>query len=151
MHTIKGQAERLNSLLRGELAAVETYQLALAKVDNQAGGSELHWLHTEHVEAANTLRRCVREHGGQPDHDSGAWGAFARAVEGAARLFGNAAALKALKEGEEHGAKSYEAALEDKEISPECKDLIRSILLPRTREHVPVLDQLIKAGRAGRR
>ena len=145
MHTIKGQGECLNSLLRGELAAVETYQQALAKVDNQAGTSELRRIHDEHREAANTLRQCVHKHGGKPDHGSGSWGAFAKAVEGTARLFGNAAALKALKEGEEHGVKTYEAALEDKELSPDCKELIRTTLLPRTRAHVPVLDHLLNA------
>jgi uncharacterized protein (TIGR02284 family) len=145
MHTIKGQTDRLNSLLRGELAAVETYQQALAKVDNQAGREELRRIHDEHRASANTIRQAVHEHGGQPDRGSGVWGAFAKAVAGAAKLLGNVAALKALKEGEEHGVKTYEAALEDKELSPDCKELIRSSLLPRTRAHLPVLDQLMKA------
>src|SRR5262245_56665542 len=107
---------RLNSLLRGEISATETYQQALAKVGSEPGASELRRIHDEHRETANTLRQHVHQHGGKPDQGSGAWGAFAKAVEGAARLLGNKAALKALKEGEEHGIKEYEEALSDPDL-----------------------------------
>lgn len=135
----------LNSLLRGEISAVETYQQALAKIGNDHGATQLRQIHDEHVEAANTLREHVRLMGGQPEQDSGAWGTFAKAVEGAAKLFGNSAAMKGLKEGEEHGLHSYEAATESDEINEECQMLIRTRLLPQTREHIAVLDQLMAA------
>jgi uncharacterized protein (TIGR02284 family) len=135
--------ERLNSLLRGELAATETYQQALDKLGDTKGASELRRLHAEHREAANTLRQHVHRHGGQPDKSSGAWGGFAKAVEGTAKLLGDDAALKALKEGEEHGIKEYEEALAEQDIPTDCQTLIRSELLPQTREHVPVLDRLM--------
>ncbi|MBX9680947.1 MAG: PA2169 family four-helix-bundle protein [Gemmataceae bacterium] len=135
----------LNSLLRGEISAVETYQQALAKIGNDQGASQLQQMHDEHVEAANALRQHVHLMGGKPDQGSGAWGSFATAVEGVAKLFGNTAALKALKEGEEHGLHSYEAATENDEINEECQMLIRTRLLPQTREHIAVLDQLMAA------
>jgi len=135
--------ETLNSLLRGEIAATETYQQALAKVGDESGAGDLRRIHAEHREAANTLRKHVREHGLDPDHGSGAWGTFAKAVEGTAKLFGNSAALRALKEGEETGLKDYEEALRKKDLPPDCKSLIESELLPKTREHIPVLDRLI--------
>ena len=135
----------LNSLLRGELSATETYQQALAKVGTDPKAAELRRLHEEHREAANTLRQHIHQCGGKPDHGSGAWGAFAKAVEGGAKLFGKTAALKALKEGEEHGIKEYESFLEDDSADQECKDLVRSRLLPQARSHVPVLDRLIDA------
>jgi uncharacterized protein (TIGR02284 family) len=137
--------DTLNRLLRGELAATETYQQALAKVGNESGAQELRQIHHEHRDAANTLRQHVHEHGGKPDQGSGAWGGFAKSVEGAAKLFGNASALKALKEGEEHGIKDYEAALGEKDLPEDCKSLIRSTLLPRCRGHIPVLDRLMGA------
>ena len=56
-----------------------------------------------------------------------------------------AAALKALKEGEEHGIKDYESALHGPDLPAECKSLIQSSLLPRCRSHVPVLDRLMSA------
>jgi uncharacterized protein (TIGR02284 family) len=134
-----------NGLLRGELAATETYQQALAKVGNERGAEQLRQIHDEHRAAANTLRQHVHQHGGKPDQGSGAWGAFAKAATGGAKLFGNTAALKALKEGEEHGIKSYEAALKDPDLPADCRELIRTQLLPQTRAHIPVLDRLMQA------
>jgi uncharacterized protein (TIGR02284 family) len=139
------QIDTLNQLLRGELAATETYQQAMAKVGSEPGADELRQIRDEHREAANTLRQHVHSHGGKPDQGSGAWGTFAKAIEGTAKVFGNTAALKALKEGEEHGLKSYEKALADDSLPEECKNLIRTKLLPATRAHIPVLDRLMSA------
>ena len=141
--THKEAVGTLNSLLRGEISAVETYQQAMAKVGQHEGGRELGKIHQEHIDAANILRKHVHDHGGKPDQGSGAWGAFAKAVEGTAKLFGNTAALKALKEGEEQGVSSYENALEDDDLPQDCKDLIRTSLLPQTRNHILTLDRLM--------
>ena len=138
--------DTLNSLLRGELAATETYQQAIAKYGSDKGIEDLRRIHVEHREAANTLRQHVHKMGGKPDQGSGAWGAFAKAIEGTAALIGNAAALKALKEGEESGISSYESALK-KTLPEECSTLIGGSLLPQTRAHVPVLDRLMNADR----
>lgn len=135
----------LNPLLRGEISAVETYQQAMEKIGPGEGGGELRAIHAEHIDAANQLRRLVHDYGGETDHGSGAWGAFAKAVEGTAKVFGNAAALKALKEGEEHGIASYERALGENTLPAVCQELIRFTLLPQTRQHVQVLDHLLEA------
>jgi uncharacterized protein (TIGR02284 family) len=135
--------DTLNSLLRGEISATETYQQALQKVGADQGAAELRRIHAEHREAANTLRQHVHQHGGRPDQGSGAWGAFAKAVEGMAKIFGNTAALKALKEGEEHGVHAYEDALGDESLPDDCRQLIRGTLLPQTREHINTLDRLM--------
>jgi uncharacterized protein (TIGR02284 family) len=145
MHSTKRQIDNLNSLLRGELAATETYQQAMDKAGNENWATELRRLHEEHRAAANALREHIHFHGGKPDQGSGAWGTWAKTVEGTAKLFGNTAALKALKEGEEHGIKSYEDALQDQDLEEDCKTLIRGTLLPRTRSHVPILDGMMNA------
>src|SRR5438270_7315017 len=93
--------------------------------------------------AAQTWREHVKERGGNPADSSGPWGAWAKFIEGAAQLFGNAAALKALKQGEEHGIKDYEDVLTDPHLDPCCANVIRAELLPRARSHVPILDHLI--------
>lgn len=136
--------DTLSSLLRGELAAVETYQQALDKLDDSKGAAELRRIHAEHRDAASILRSHISQHGGQPVQSSGAWGAFAQAVEGTAQLLGNDAALQALKQGEEQGIRDYEGALQDDDLPADCKLLIQSKLLPPTREHVPLLDGLMK-------
>jgi uncharacterized protein (TIGR02284 family) len=145
MHRIIDSIKATNSLLRGELSATETYQQALQKLGRGPAAEHLWRIHHEHREAANALRQEVHRLGGQPDQGSGAWGAWAKLVEGAAKLFGETAALKALKEGEEHGLKSYESALTDETLPDDCKALIRSTLLPSTREHVATLDRLMTA------
>jgi len=137
--------DTLNSLLRGELAATETYQQALAKVGDEPGAEELRRIHVEHREAANTLRQHVRSHGGQPDHGSGSWGVFAKAIEGSAKLLGDATALRALRQGEQSGLSSYESALDDETLLADCKNYVRTTLIPQTREHIAVLDRLIGA------
>src|SRR5437868_4001705 len=130
-----GNCDVLNRLLRGELSATETYQQALAKAGQEPRAAELRRIHDEHRTAANELRQHIHQHGGKPEQGSGAWGAWAKTVEGTAKLFGNAAAVKALKEGEEHGVKDYEDALNDASLPADCKDLIRNRLLPQTRSH----------------
>jgi uncharacterized protein (TIGR02284 family) len=143
MPSVEERTEPLNSLLRGELAAVETYQQALAKVSTEPGAFELRHIETQHRQAAELLRQHIVRHGGKPATDSGVWGAWARAIEGTAKLFGNAAALRALKEGEEHGVSAYECTLQNQDIDPDCRELITTTLLPQTRAHVPVLERFL--------
>lgn len=136
-------SDNLNALLRGEIAATETYQQAIEKMSDSPSVGGLRRMHEEHREAANLLRQHVRECGGEPDQSSGAWGTWASLVEGTAKLFGQSAALKALKEGEEQGIHDYEEALEDPNLATESRTFIQSTLLPRTREHVATLDQMM--------
>jgi len=136
------QIDTLNSLLRGEISATETYNQALEKFSGRPEETELRRLRDEHRTAANTLRQHVHHHAGDPDTGSGMWGAWAKLVEGAAKLFGDSAALKALKEGEEHGINSYRSAL-DEDMPADCKTLIRTQLLPQSEAHVAVLDRFL--------
>jgi len=137
--------DTMNRLLRGELAATETYQQALAKIDEDPGLTELRQIHADHRAAANELRQHVHQLGGKPDQGSGAWGTFAKAVEGTAKVFGNKAALKALKEGEEHGIKDYEAALSEASSLPlPCREGLRE-LVNKGKAHITVLDRYLSA------
>lgn len=88
----------LNSLLRGEISAVETYNQAIEKFTGEQESVVLQRLKTEHVESAAILREQVTQAGGTPDTSSGAWGAFAKGVEGTAKLLGESTALKAGRE-----------------------------------------------------
>ncbi len=138
--TTTTDVDALNSLLRGEMSAIETYRQALAKAESGTG--DLQRFAKDHRDAADQLWQHVERHGGKPSEGSGAWGSWAQAVEGTAKLFGTAAALKALKEGEEHGLKEYESALENKEMAPECLTLLRD-LAAKQREHISGLDRMI--------
>ena len=135
--------DTLNSLLRGEISAVETYRQAEEKFKGETEASHLRQVASEHQQAVSQLRQHVHTKGGDAADTSGAWGTFAKLIEGGAKLFGKTAALKALKEGEEHGVSSYESALKDKTLPAECQTLIRDTLLPRCRQHIQNLDQMM--------
>ncbi len=109
-HSVASAAgKELVDLLRGELAAVETYDQALdAWIGDSDATRRLRRIRADHMEAVAELRAFVREAGGDDEVTSGVWGALAAAVEGTARLLGGAAALRALREGEQLGRRRYE-------------------------------------------
>lgn len=135
--------ETLNSLLRGELSAVETYRRALQTFVGEPEQLELRRIHQEHQEAAGVLRQHILQQGGSPADSSGVWGTLAALIERTARLFGRTAALRALQQGEEQGIEDYESALDNPEMPAECLGLIDGKLLPRCREHIQALEEMI--------
>ena len=134
--------DALNSLLRGELSAVQTYEQALEKFKGQVASLELIKIRDEHRNSATTLSAQISSHGGKPAEGSGPWGTFAQVVTGAAKLIGPETALSALKQGEEHGINDYKSALDNPAIAEECRMIIKTSLLPRCREHIETLDKL---------
>jgi rubrerythrin len=131
-----------NSLLRGELSAIETYNQALEKFDTEVERSSLQAIRRDHEASAASLREHIRDMGATPSTESGAWGTFAQAVEGTAKMLGESPALAALQQGEEHGIDEYEEALRNPDVMEEIKGVIRQQLLPRLSEHVAALDRL---------
>lgn len=131
-----------NSLLRGELSAGEAYGLAIERYSDHAVAGELRRIRTEHAQSAALLAENVREMGGEPEKDSGAWGIFAALIQGTADLFGPNSAIDSLRKGEEMGRDDYQDALLDDEVMPECKNLIREELLPTVMNHIVILEKL---------
>jgi uncharacterized protein (TIGR02284 family) len=134
--------DSLNALLRGEITATETYVLALEKLQAAFDAEQLLRIRDDHRAAANTLRQHIHQFGGEPDQHSGAWGLFAKVTQGMANIFGKAAVLKTLKEGEEQGLHSYEKALEQDDLPLECQQLIRT-LIPQAQEYIRSLDAML--------
>lgn len=138
--------ELLNSLLRGEISAAETYRMAIDRVagsDSQANAALLREIQEEHGRAAQAVRDRIRELGGHATESSGAWGAWAKTVQATMNLFGDSSSLKALKEGEEHGLKDYNDAVSG--LDPTSQELVQNQLIPQQRRHIDLLDQLINA------
>lgn len=132
----------LDSLLRGEMSAVETYRQVNEKFGGEPELKSIHDFQLDHRDAASKLWQHIEKHGGKPSEGSGAWGAFAKAITGSAKLLGNTAALKALKEGEEHGLKEYQDALKDAKLPADCRDLIQGFLAKQS-QHIQAIDQLM--------
>jgi len=127
----KSSVDQLNSFLRGELSAVETYRMALDKLDAaNPMRFEIQTNLQSHQERVTALREAIIQLGGTPSESSGPWGAFAKAVEGTAKVFGDKAALAALEEGEDHGLKDYKRELDDEDLDMSSKTLLTSRLLP---------------------
>jgi uncharacterized protein (TIGR02284 family) len=118
--------DTLNSLLRGEISAVETYDQALEKLNDDVSiTQQLAQCRSSHEQRVSLLRNEVASRGGEPATGSGALGTFAKLVEGGAKAFGKKAAIAALEEGEDHGLKQYRDDLAKLDGS------IRSTLEPR--------------------
>lgn len=143
--TLTCDIDTLNALLRGEVAAVETYDQVIAKFAGQPQAIELQQIRDEHTESAAVLRERVRHFGGDPAEGSGIWGKVTAAITGTAKILGPATALGTLRQGEEYGIGQYENALCDREIDSDDKELIRNRLLPRSNRHVADLDRMIQA------
>ena len=132
----------LDRLLRREMAAFQTYKQAIEEFRDDPRVGELRRIAEEHRHSVVTLGQHISERRGKPSSTPGLWGIWAKAVEGTAKIFGKAAALKALKKGEMHGVKEYENTLIGRDLGPESFTLINDQLLPQTREHIELLDQL---------
>ena len=139
--------DQLNSFLRGEISAAETYRMAIDKAgdsdDNAANIGLLRGIQEEHGRAAQALRDRIRELGGEASDSSGPWGAWAKFTQGTANLFGDTSSLKALKEGEEHGLKDYQRGLDH--IDATSAELVQNQLIGAQHKHINLLDHLINA------
>lgn len=136
--------EALNTMLRGELSAVETYDQSLSKFDqgHEEARTELTRIRGEHQSNVTALQAKVREHGGEPSTGSGPWGSFTQVVTAGAKLLGPQTTLAALKTGEEHGINDYQSVLDNPRVAEAVKATIRDSYLPAAREHVRALDAL---------
>lgn len=136
--------DTLNSLLRGELSAVESYEDVLPRFEDEPQEADLRRIANQHWGAIESLREQVIDFGGEPAIGSGPWGYFTAVVTRAATLIGPQTILSALKKGEEHGVQAYEEALAHEELSDTCRILISTRFLPQTRTHVQTLESLIE-------
>jgi bacterioferritin (cytochrome b1) len=140
---IEKDVKQLNSFLRGELSAVETYDQCIAKIqkNSQILGT-LEDARSSHERRADLLRSRVAQLGGEPSESSGPWGGLAKLVEGGAKVFGESAAVAALEAGEDHGRDDYKRELKD--VSPEVRTFIQTELLPAQLQTHDALSRLKK-------
>ncbi len=120
---------KLNSFLRGEISAVETYRQALEKVTDANLRSQLQTCEQDHEQRVDLLRERITSLGGTPDRSSGAWGAWAKLVQGGGNLLGEKTAIQALEEGEDHGLNDYRRDLD--ELDGDTRSWVEANLLPK--------------------
>jgi hypothetical protein len=129
----------LNALLRGEISAQEAHEKALALASDMTANevAEIRRISAGHTRTAELLRTEVFRLGGEPAGSAGAWGAFARAFQSSANFLGVSTAFSSLCEGEEHGLREYQEALES--ATGPTKTLLNEKLIPNQREHIAAL------------
>ena len=134
----------LNSFLRGEISAVETYRQALEKLEAAPLRTSLQECLRSHEMRVDLLKQRITSLGGEPSTDSGPRGTFAKLVEGGAKVFGDKAAIAALEEGEDHGRNDYRRDID--KLDPESRQLIERQVMPeqeRTHEELSTLKKAV--------
>ena len=132
----------LNSMIRGEMAAVETYNQASKNVKSAGVAAELEKIRDRHQGAVCALRHWVRELRESPSPHSGVWGYFTAALTGLAALVGERGMITALRQGERHGEALYRSGMGNADLPDEFRFLLGSKLLPQCLEHLGRLDRL---------
>jgi hypothetical protein len=145
--TTKKTISTLNTLLRGELAAVETYDQVLAKITDPSTIA-LQENRDCHQKRTTVLSERILELGGKTDSSSGVWGSLAKLVEGGAQIFGKQAALAALQEGENRGLIDYRDA--NGRVDPTTQTLLDTKLLPAQKRTHQLIGTLTKAAASGK-
>ncbi len=102
--------DKLNSLLQGELSAVETYNMAIDKVTTPSTAAVLTECRGCHADRVAKLTQAITALGAEPVKSSGPWGSFAKLVEAGAVVLGEGSAVGAIKEGEDQGLDTYRGA-----------------------------------------
>lgn len=123
--------DQLNSFLRGELSAAETYRLALEKLEHSEHRATLVQCKRSHEERARLLTEAIVGRGGEPATNSGVWGSLVRLIERSAAAISESAAVAVLEEGEDHGRDDYLRDLDD--VEPSARQLIEFAILPEQR------------------
>jgi hypothetical protein len=126
-----GTIDQLNSFLRGELSAAETYRLALDRLEHTEHRGTLVQCSRSHEERARLLTEAILGRGGDPADSSGAWGTLVRMIERSAAAISEKAAIAALEEGEDHGRDDYLRDID--RLEPSARQLIEFAILPEQR------------------
>ncbi len=118
----------LNSFLRGEISAVETYQDVLQKVTASRTRTTLQECAQSHEHRVQQLRSEITRMGGTPADGAGAWGTFTGLFEGGARAFGGRVAIAALARREDRGMLDYRDNFW--RLDQPSKEFVEGTLLP---------------------
>jgi hypothetical protein len=118
----------LNTLLRSELAAVESYRRGIEQLDSTLYHGTLLHCCCSHEDRAEVLRQEILARGGVPVQDSGLWPTVSRFGEFESILFGDSVAISALSRGENDGQDDYRAVLE--RLEPDVRELVESAIIP---------------------
>lgn len=135
----------LNSFLKNELAAVETYDQVIRKAEAPDISSSLSALQRSHQKRVDLLVQRIQALGGSPTSSSGAWGGIAKMVQAGSKMLGEKSAVSTLEEGEDRGRDEYKR--DASKLSPENQRFIEEQIMPeqlRSHDAMHAIEQKVK-------
>jgi hypothetical protein len=138
--------ERLNALLRGELAAVAGYQKALRILREKAAtdSDEILKFASDHQRTVSVLHGSVEARGGAPVIVADAWEGWEAAAliaDGSSVKMESRAFVGALLDVERRGLAGYETSLSALDV--DARELVELELIPRQKRHVARLTAML--------
>lgn len=133
----------INEILRGEISAQEAYDQVFDTIKEDPEIRRLEQLRADHRQAVQYWKNQAHSEMSSPEQTSGVWGTAVEAFVGVSKLLGQKAALKALKQGEEHGLNNYKKMLKRDELTAVQKNEIRNNFIPCQQQHISTLNSLM--------
>jgi hypothetical protein len=127
-HLATRTVDVLNVLLRDELAAVETYGVALHDRSAFSGKTELSRCQRSHEARAAAIRDKILALGGDPAESAGIAGAWSRVIEIGAAAISDEMAIRALEQNEEHVHRDYSTWIPN--VTPEVRTFLEQKIWP---------------------
>jgi len=125
----KKTASALNRLLRGEMSAVNAYDIGIEGMD-ALPTTVLRTCRDSHSQRCAMIRDRIVLLGDEPSDGPGVWGSVTHALTSTAAALGDQRVVALLEEGEDHGNKEYAKVLEDEDIDGSTALWIRGQLYP---------------------
>ena len=119
---------QLNSYLREENAAVETYDEMIGRTDDEHVIAVLRDNRISHAVRAYLLTNLILQLGGVPADRDGVWESFAKVVERGERKFGASTAIEALEVSEIKRLRDYTQV--HPSVVPHVRRIVARNLLP---------------------
>lgn len=133
----------LNTVLKGELMAVESYDMFIYNTDDERIRQQFEWFREDHKEHAELLSRRIRSLGSVPDKGTGLPGMFSQIkLEFETKGKDSDEILKRAFFGEDKGVKMAEEIIKG-DLDPESAELIGKIL-SKDREHLVTMLGIMK-------
>jgi bacterioferritin len=121
--------KELNTLLKGERMAVESYEKFIFAVDNEGIKSEFQNIQSRHRQHVEKLAERIRDIGGRPDYNTGITGviANARLTMETKSMKDSFDILKRAYDGEDRGIAAAEEVITGN-LDEESRQLVNNIL-----------------------
>jgi len=118
----------LNSLLRDELAAVESYSVALHDRSAFSAKAELSRCQRSHEVRVSILHDKIASLGGEPAVTAGLGGTWSKLVESGAAAISDDMAIRALEQSEDRVLRDYRKGIASGD--PEVQAFLEGVVLP---------------------